>query len=175
MEINDKMDKTIDTLKKHFSSIRAGRANGEMLSRIRVMYYGSEVPLKQMASINVADSRTLIVVPFDKGAMVEIEKAISKSELGITPMSDGNNIRLTIPMMTEERRKDLDRQLRKDAEEARVALRNIRRDILEKNKKEELSEDEQKHKQTEIQKITDSYIGKIDNLLKTKIDEIMEV
>jgi ribosome recycling factor len=175
MDINERMKKSIEALRKNFTTVRAGRASAEMLDRVKVEYYGSEVPIKQVASVSAADSRTLVVTPFDKTAISDIERGILKSDVGLTPMNDGHNIRLAIPMLTEERRRELDKLLKKNAEEARVSIRNIRRDVLDKYKKEDHTTDEQKGKQEEVQKITDSYIAQVDTTLKEKEAEIMEV
>jgi len=175
VDIEERMEKCIVTLKKNLATIRAGRANAEILDRVRVPYYGTEVPLNQVASVSVPDSHTIQITPFDRNIIGDIEKAIMKSDVGLTPTNLGHNIRLAVPMLTEERRRDLDKIVKKTAEESRIAVRNVRRDILDQYKKEGLSDDELKGKQDEVQKVTDSFIEKIDQLTKAKEKEIMEV
>ena len=171
------MKKTVETTQKTFASLRTGRASPSLLDTITVEYYGSPVPLKQLANITVPESRQLLLQPFDKGAIANIEKAIQKSDLGIQPKVEGASIRLILPQLTEERRKDLVKIARKSAEEGKVAIRNIRRDGLDalKNGKGDgkLSEDAQKQLEEQIQKITDKFSKEIDTLLKTKEEEIM--
>lgn len=174
-----RMKKAIDHLGSDFSGLRAGRANPGMLDRIMVNYYGQLTALNQLANITVADARLLIIQPWDKGCMSDIEKAIMKSDLGITPSNDGNVIRIAIPPLTEERRKELVKVVKKRAEECKVAIRNIRREAndqlksLEKDKT--ISEDENKKGQDSIQKNTDKYIKDVDTILQGKEKEIMEV
>ncbi len=165
--------------KRSFSSVRTGRANPALLDRITVSYYGTPTPLNQMASVSVPEPRLLVITPWDKGSIKDIEKAILTSDLGLMPSNDGTVIRLAIPTLTEERRKELVRVVRKDAEEHRVAIRNIRRDLNDAVKKLEksgdVSEDESHRVQAVIQEQTDSFITQIDELLKVKEKEIMEV
>lgn len=174
-----KMDDVISATKKAFSSIRTGRANPGLLDRITVSYYGTPTPLNQMASVSVPEPRLLVITPWDKGAIKDIEKAILISDLGLTPSNDGTVIRLAIPTLTEERRKDLVKLVRKDAEEFRVAIRNIRRDLNETVKKMEkngdVSEDESRRIHEDIQKQTDRFVKEIDGLVEAKEKEIMEV
>ena len=175
----DRMDRTIEALRKEFSSIRTGRASLALLDGIMVNYYNTLTPLQQLASLSIPESRQMAIQPWDPKIIPDIEKAILKSDLGLTPMNDGKMIRMSIPLLTEERRKQLVKIVKKKAEEAKVAVRNIRRDANEELKKLEkekhLSEDEVKKAQDEIQKITDSYITRVDDVLANKEKEIMEV
>lgn len=173
------MQKTVEIVKREFASLRAGRATPALLDKILVNYYGTPTPVNQLASISVPEPRLLVVQPWDKSVTGEIEKAILKSDLGITPSSDGNVIRLTIPQLTEERRQELVKVIKKKAEEGRVAIRNVRRDandqLKAKQKKGEITEDELRRGQDEVQKLTDKYIKEIDRLLQAKEKEIMEI
>jgi ribosome recycling factor len=175
----DRMDRTIEVLKKEFASIRTGRASLALLDGIMVNYYDTMTPLQQLASLSIPESRQMAIQPWDPKIITEIEKAILKSDLGLTPMNDGKMIRINIPALTEERRKQLVKTVRKKAEEAKVSIRNIRRDSNEELKKLEkekhISEDEVKKSQEEIQKITDAHITKVDDVLAHKEKEIMEV
>lgn len=175
----DRMDRTIEALRKEFSSIRTGRASLALLDGIMVNYYDTLTPLQQLASLSIPESRQMAIQPWDPKAIPDIEKAILKSDLGLTPMNDGKMIRMNIPPLTEERRKQLVKLVKKKAEEAKVAVRNIRRDTNEELKKLEkekhISEDEVKKAQDEIQKITDSHITRVDEVLANKEKEIMEV
>lgn len=175
----DRMSRTIEALKKDFASIRTGRASLALLDDIMVNYYDTPTPLQQLASLSIPESRQIAIQPWDPKVISDIEKAILKSDIGLTPMNDGKTIRINIPPLTEERRKQLVKTVKKKAEEAKVAIRNIRRDSNEELKKFEkekhLSEDEVKKSQEEIQKITDSYITKVDEVLGHKEKEIMEV
>jgi len=175
----ERMTKTIETLKKEFSSIRTGRASLALLDGIMVNYYETPTPLQQLASLSIPESRQIAIQPWDPKTISDIEKAILKSDLGLTPMNDGKTVRINIPPLTEERRKQLVKTVRKKAEEAKVAIRNIRRDANEDLKKLEkekhISEDIVKKSQEEIQKLTDSYISRADEVLGNKEKEIMEV
>lgn len=175
----ERMEGAIEALKKEFGSIRTGRASLTLLEGIMVDYYGALTPLQQLASLGVPESRQIAIQPWEKRIIPEIEKAIMKSDLGLTPTNDGKIVRINIPPLTEERRKQLVKVVRKKAEEARIAIRNIRRDSNEELKKLEkdkhLSEDDAKKSHDEIQKLTDSYISKVDEVLKHKENEIMEV
>ncbi|SFH49595.1 ribosome recycling factor [Tindallia magadiensis] len=177
--IEEKMNKTVNVVNDEFKSIRAGRANPAMLDRITVEYYGAVVPLNQVATVSTPEPRMISIQPFDVSSLKEIEKAIQKSDLGINPSTDGKIIRLIIPQLTEERRKDLIKVVKAKAEEGRVAIRNERRwgnDSLKKMEKDgELTEDDLKQAQEKVQKLTDTYIQKIENLLATKEKEILEV
>ncbi|HBG08650.1 MAG: ribosome recycling factor [Limnochordia bacterium] len=174
-----RMEEVIVRTKKAFASVRTGRANPALLDRIMVSYYGTPTPLNQMASVSVPEPRMLVITPWDKSSIKDIEKAILTSDLGLVPNNDGSVIRLAIPPLTEERRKELVRLVRKDAEDHRVAVRNIRRDLNEAAKKlekdGEISEDDLRRAQDDIQKLTDRFIEQIDELLKAKEKEIMEV
>lgn len=170
---------TIELVKKDFVSMRAGRATPALLDKIMVNYYGSPTPVNQLANIAVPEARLLVIQPWDKTSMPEIERAIMKSDLGITPASDGVVIRLAIPQLTQERRLDLMKVIRKKAEEGRVAVRNVRRDTNDQlkavQKDGKISEDDLKRNQDEVQKLTDRMIKDIDNILSTKEQEIMQV
>jgi ribosome recycling factor len=174
-----RMEEVIVRTKKAFASVRTGRANPALLDRIMVSYYGTPTPLNQMASVSVPEPRMLVITPWDKSSIKDIEKAILTSDLGLVPNNDGSVIRLAIPPLTEERRKELVRLVRKDAEDHRVAVRNIRRDLNEAAKKlekdGEISQDDLRRAQDDIQKLTDRFIEQIDELLKAKEKEIMEV
>ncbi|GAB4484614.1 MAG: ribosome recycling factor [Thermodesulfovibrionales bacterium] len=176
---NERMNSAIDSMKKDFASVRTGRASLGILDGIMVDYYGTPTPLQQVASLAVPESRQITIQPWEQRIIPEIEKAIMKSDLGLTPQNDGKLIRINIPQLTEERRKQLVKVVKKRAEDARVAIRNIRRDSNEDLKKIEkekhVSEDEVKKEHDEIQKITDSFIKKVDELLQHKEHEIMEV
>jgi len=173
------MKKTIEVVKKEFASMRAGRATPALLDKIQVNYYGTPTPVNQLANITVPEARLLVIQPWDKSSLPEIERAILKSDLGINPASDGTVIRLAIPQLTQERRVDLMKVIKKKAEEGRVAVRNVRRDTNEHlkayQKDGKISEDELKRNQEEVQKLTDRIIKEIDNLLSTKEQEIMQV
>jgi ribosome recycling factor len=175
----DRMSRTVDSLKKDFASIRTGRASLALLDGLMVNYYDTLTPLQQLASLSIPESRQIAVQPWDQKIIPDVEKAILKSDLGLTPMNDGKVIRINIPPLTEERRKQLVKTVRKKAEEAKVSIRNIRRDVndeLRKLEKEKhISEDVVKKSQDEIQKLTDSFIAKVDEVLSNKEKEIMEV
>ncbi len=175
----DKMNGAIDSLKKDFASLRTGRASLALLDGITVDYYGTQTSLSQVATLGIPESRQITIQPWEQSLIPAIEKAILKSDLGLTPGNDGKTIRINIPQLTEERRKQLVKVVRKRAEEAKIAVRNIRRDTNEELKKTEkekhVSEDETKRLQEEIQKLTDSYINKIEEALQHKEKEIMEV
>lgn len=178
-EAENNMKKSIDLLKKDFASMRAGRATPALLDKIMVNYYGTPTPVNQLANISVPEARLLVIQPWDKSSLSEIERAIMKSDLGITPASDGTVIRLNIPQLTQERRKELVKSIKKKAEECRVAVRNVRRDVNDQlkslQKDGKTSEDDLKRGQDEVQKLTDRYIKEIDNLLSVKEQEIMQV
>jgi ribosome recycling factor len=173
------MDKAIQNLEKEFSKLRTGRASVTLLEDLKVDYYGTLTPLNQLASISTPDSRTLAIQPWDRNAFGEIEKAIQKSDLGINPVNDGKIIRINIPPLTEERRKELVKVAKKYAEEAKIAIRNVRRDandaLKKKKNDKELTEDEMHRGQDEVQKITDSFVQKVDEVLNKKEKEIMEI
>jgi ribosome recycling factor len=179
MEMAEKMDKSLDAFKQELSKIRTGRASLSLLDGIKAEAYGASMPLNQVATLTIPESRQIVIQPWDPQVMSSIEKAILKSELGLTPVNDGKVIRINIPQLTEERRKDLVKIVKKIAEEYRVAVRNHRRDAIDSLKKQkknkEISEDEQFKLQDEAQKETDSYIAKIDEVAAEKENEVMEV
>ena len=176
---SDKMRKSIDAVNADFASVRAGRANASVLDRISVDYYGSPTPIQQIAAIASPDPRQLVITPWDGTALKPIERAIQESDLGINPQNDGKSIRLNFPQLTEERRKELIKGASKTGEEAKVALRNIRRDAMDKakamKKTGELTEDSQKTMEEDVQKLTDKYIKNIDAAVEEKQKEIMSV
>ena len=175
----EKMSKTLSVLKEDLNTVRAGRANAALLDQISIDYYGSQTPLKNMANIQVPDPRTLTIIPFDPSTLKSIEKAIQASNLGINPTNDGKNIRLVIPPLTEERRKDLTKLIKKMGEESKVAVRNLRRDANDQIKKAEksgeLTEDDVKKDLDEIQKMTDKCMKDIESIIANKDKEIMEL
>ena len=175
----ERMQKTIVALKKEFGSLRAGRANAQVLDRIMVDYYGTPTPINQLGNISSPEPRLLVISVWDQKAIGEVEKAIQKSDLGINPTNDGKVVRLVFPELTEERRKELVKVVRKKAEEAKVAIRSIRRDGNEQIKKERkenlITEDDQKDLETDIQKVTDGFIKEIDTITADKEKEIMEI
>ncbi len=175
----ERMEKSINSLKYEYNSIRAGRANAAILDRITVDYYGSPTPINQMAAISVPEARVLAIQPWDMSALSLIEKAILASDIGINPSNDGRIIRLVFPALTEERRKQLSKDVSKYAEEAKVAVRQIRRDSIEKiktmKKNSEITEDDQKYGEDELQKITDDFVKRIDEIAVAKTKEIMEI
>ncbi len=175
---DEKMNKTYEFLMEDFAMIRAGRANPHLLDKIKVDYYGSQTPIQQVGNISVPEARIIQISPWEKNLIKEIEKAILASDVGITPTNDGQVIRLVFPELTEERRKSLVKEIKKDGEEAKVAIRNVRRegnDAFKKLVKEEVSEDEVKELEDEMQKLTDAYVKKIDTLVEAKSKEILTV
>lgn len=178
-QTKDRMEKAIQAYSRELASIRAGRASAALLDKVTVDYYGAPTPVNQLASINVPEARLLVVQPYDKTSLGDIEKAIIKADLGLNPSNDGTVIRISIPALTEERRKELVKLVKKSSEEAKVAVRNIRRDgnddlkKLEKNG--DITEDELRGYTDDIQKLTDSYIAKVETVTKEKEKEIMEV
>ena len=175
LELNEKMDKAISTLEKRFTTVRAGRANPSSLDGIVVEYYGSMTPLKQLATISVPEARQLLIKPFDKGCLKDIEKAILASNLGYNPGNDGETIRIIIPELTEERRRELVKQVKALAEEAKIALRNIRQDANKALSNLELPEDEEKGLEKDIQDIVNEYNKKVEAKLKEKEEELLTV
>lgn len=174
----ERMEKAIAALKRDLATLRAGRASAALLDRIQVEYYGAMTPVNQLANISTPDPRTLVIQPWDKSSLGEIERAIMKSDLGLTPVNDGSIIRLAIPALTQERRADLVKQTKKFGEDAKVAVRNIRRDAnddIKKLEKTDISEDESRRHQEDIQKTTDKYIAEVDKVLAAKEKDIMEV
>lgn len=177
-QYEDKMKKTVEFLESDYGSIRAGRANPHVLDKLRVNYYGTPTPIQQVGNVTVPDPRIIQIAPWEKTLLKEIEKAIMTSDLGINPSNDGSVVRLVFPELTEERRKDLVKDIKKKAEEGKVAIRNIRRDgndAFKKLSKEDVSEDEIKQLGEELQKLTDKYIKDIDKLMEEKSQEIMKV
>ena len=177
--LSDRMNKVIDNLETNYSEVRAGRANPAILNKVSVEYYGVPTPINQVASISVPEARLIVIQPWDRSILSQVEKAIEKADIGIHPMNDGQVIRLTFPELTEERRKDLVKDIRKMAEEAKVAVRNVRRDEMDEAKdllkNKEISEDEEKALEEKIQKETDKYVAKIDEMSEKKEKEIMSV
>ena len=175
----EKMEKTISSLTENYANIRAGRANPHLLDKIKVDYYGAPSPLQSVANVSVPEARIIAIQPWDKSLIKDIEKAIMASDIGITPSNDGQIIRLVFPELTEERRKDLSKDIKKKGEEAKVAIRNIRRDGMDALKKEgknnDVSEDETKSLEDKMQKMTDKYVSKIDEMIESKSKEIMTV
>ena len=178
-DCKNRMQKSIDSLEKDFGKLRTGRASTALVDSIRVDYYGTPTPLNQGASVSIPDSRTISISPWDRNAFNSIEKAIMKSDLGLTPINDGRAIRISIPVLTEERRKDLVKMAKKYTEEAKVAIRNVRRDVNDALKKmhtaKEISEDDLHKAQDEVQKTTDNFVKKADAVLTEKEKEIMEI
>ncbi|MBQ8793283.1 MAG: ribosome recycling factor [Clostridia bacterium] len=175
----EKMNKSIDALEREYKSIRAGRANAAVLDRVNVDYYGVPTPVQQMAAISVPEPRTLLITPWDKSTLKDIEKAILTSEIGINPQNDGTCIRLNFPPLTEERRKDIVKDIRKKGEDAKVAVRNQRRDALDKlkalKKNNAITEDDEANGEKKIQNLTDKFCKEIDELAGIKEKEIMEI
>jgi len=178
-EARSQMEKSIEAMRREFASVRTGKATPALLDMVRVDAYGSKMPINQVATVSAPEARMLIVQPWDKSLMHAIEKAIQTAELGLNPANDGNVIRVPIPALTEERRKDMVRMLHKLAEEGRVAIRHARqeanKDLKRRQQAHELSEDDVHRQMDEVQKLTDSYIQKVEELLKTKEQEVMEV
>ncbi len=175
----EKMEKSLSNLQEDYVSIRAGRANPHILDKIQVHYYGTPSPLQSVANISVPEARMILIQPWESSLIKDIEKAILSSDLGLTPANDGKAVRLAFPELTEERRKELVKDVKKKGENAKVAVRNIRRDandaIKKQNKANEISDDEQKQLEDQIQKLTDKYIAKIDGAMETKSTEVMTV
>ena len=178
-QFEEKMEKSLESLENEYSNIRAGRANPNILKKIKVDYYGVPTPLQQVGNISVPEARTIVITPWDRSMVKEIEKAILCSDLGLTPNNDGKSVILNFPELTEERRKDLVKDIKKKGENAKVAVRNIRRDandyFKKQNKANEISEDEQKDYEDKVQKLTDKYIDKIEAAIEDKSKEIMTV
>ncbi len=175
----EKFKKTLDALKKEYGTLRAGRAAPSLLDKVMVDYYGTPTPVNQVANVTVPEPRIILIKPYDKGSLKDIERAIQKSDLGLTPNSDGTAIRLAIPQPTQERRKEIVKVVSKKAEESKVAMRNIRRDANEAIKKlekgKEITEDDRKDGETKVQKMLDKYIKQVDEVKSAKEKEVMEV
>ncbi|MEW6553226.1 MAG: ribosome recycling factor [Actinomycetota bacterium] len=173
------MKKAVEHVRDDFASVRTGRASASLLNRVSVNYYGAPTPLNQIASIAVPEPTLLVVSPYDKSVIEDVEKAIHQADLGVNPVSDGNVIRLPIPKLTEERRKEMTKSVRAKAEEGRVAIRNVRRDVIEDlrafEKEHEITKDDLHRGQEEVQKLTDRFISETDDMLKVKEKELMEV
>lgn len=178
-DIKKHMEKTLEHLKVEFSKMRVGRANPSMLEGVKVDVYGSQMGIKEVAALSVPDAKTITITPWDRGVIAEVEKAILAANLGITPMNDGKMIRINLPPLTEDRRKDFVKQLKKQGEDAKVSIRNVRRDGNDKLKSQkdagEISEDDVRRFQDEIQKMTDHYIADIDKTVEGKSKEIMSL
>lgn len=177
--VEEKMNKAIEHLKDELANIRAGRANPAILNKVMVDYYGSQTPINQLGSVSVPEARQILVTPWDKSMLGNIERAIQKADIGINPLNDGNSIRLVFPELNEQRRKELVKECKSLGEEAKVAIRNIRRDAMDKvkanQKAGEITEDELKVSEDKIQKITDKYVDNVDNTISVKEKEIMEI
>ena len=174
-EAEMKMLKSIENLEKRFATVRAGRANPSVLDKVMVSYYGVDTPLKSLATISVPEARQLLIKPFDRSCLKQIEKGIFDADLGFTPNNDGESIRIVIPPLTEDRRRELTKQVKAMAEEAKVAVRNIRRETMEDIEKADLPEDVEKGKDKEVQDLVNEYNKKIDDMLKEKEEELMSV
>ena len=178
-KLKEKMQKTINVLEGDLAAVRAGRANPAVLDRVTVDYYGAPTPVNQMAAIAVAEARILVITPWDKTTLIPIEKAIQASDIGINPINDGSVLRLTFPQLTEERRKDLVKEIKKTGEESKVALRSIRRDIMDKfkamKKNNEITEDDLKNCEKDVQNVTDKFVKNIDDMIAKKEAEIMSI
>ena len=178
-DADERMHKSVDATNGEFSSVRTGRASPALLDRVHVDYYGASTPLKQLASINAPEAQMLTVQPFDKSSLKAIERGITEANLGLTPSNDGNIVRLVIPQLTEERRKEFVKMCRHIAEEGRIAIRNVRRDVMhdlrELKDEGDVGEDEERRAESELQKLTDKRIAELDGLLKGKEEEILEV
>jgi len=179
IDIEDKMKKAISVLKENLAGLRAGRANPAILDKITVDYYGVPTPINQLGSISVPEARVIVIQPWDAKILKDIEKAIQKSDIGINPNNDGKVIRLIFPVLTEERRKELTKSVKKYGEDTKVAVRSIRRDAIDRfkvqKKNSEITEDDLKDAEEDIQKMTDKYISEIDKIVEAKVKEIMEV
>ncbi|MBP1535350.1 MAG: ribosome recycling factor [Ruminococcus sp.] len=175
----EKMEKSVNVMLNDFAAIRAGRANPAVLDKVKVEYYGSPTPINQMAAISVAEARILVITPWDKSTLKSIEKAIQASDIGINPQNDGQTIRLIFPQLTEDRRKEIVKEVKKGGEDCKVAVRSIRRDAIEKikakKKNNEITEDEQKDGEDEIQKLTDKFVKEIDSHVAEKEKEILSI
>ena len=178
-EAKSHMEKAVEAMRREFSAVRTGKASPALLDVVRVDAYGSKMPIQQVATVNAPEPRLLVVQPWDKGLLKAIEKAIQEAELGLNPSNDGNIIRVPVPALTEERRKDMVKMLHKIAEEGRVAVRHARqeanKELKRKQQAHEISEDDARRQMDEVQKLTDTYIGRIDELLKVKEQEVLEV
>lgn len=171
----EEMNNTLESVEKRFKLVRAGRANPQMLDTVMVLYYGVPTPLKQLATVSVPEARCLLIKPFDKSCLHAIEKGIFEANLGLTPNNDGESVRIVIPPLTEDRRKELTKQVKAISEDGKVSIRNVRREAIESIKKEEYPEDEEKKLEEKIQNLVNDYNKKIDEMLKEKEDELLSV
>jgi ribosome recycling factor len=178
-DAGDRMTKSVEATRHQFASVRAGRAHPSLLDRLNVDYYGAQTPLKQLATISAPEPRLLTISPYDKSAIKAIEKSVRESDLGLNPSNDGNVVRLMIPELTEERRRDLVKMVRHIAEEGRIGIRNVRRDVMhdlrELKGEGEVGQDDERRAEQELQKLTDAHVADVDNALKAKEQEILEV
>jgi ribosome recycling factor len=178
-DATDRMEKAVEAIRREFATVRTGRASPHILDRVQVDYYGAQTPINQLAQVSASEARLLTVTPYDKSSIKSIEKAILESDVGLTPSNDGNVIRLTLPELTEERRKDLVKVVHNIAEEGRVSIRHIRREVMhdlkELKSEGEVGEDQERRAESELQKLTDAKIGEIDSFLSGKEEEILEV
>ena len=174
-EFENKMKSAIEYLKETYGEIRAGRANPRILDKVNVMYYGTSTPINQVASISVPEAKQILIKPWDRNVIKDVERALIEADLGILPQNDGQNIRLIFPDLTGERRKEIAKDLKEYAEEAKISIRNVRRDALDAVKKEELPEDDERREETRVQDLTDKYTKLIDEIYKEKESEIMTV
>lgn len=178
-DLEQKMKKAIESMEKEFKKVRTGRANPAILDNVMVDYYGNQTPLNQVGNVSVPDPQMIVISPWEKNMLKEIEKAIQIADLGITPQNDGNIVRLPIPPLTEERRKEMVKQIKKTGENAKIPIRNVRRDgneqLKQMEKSKEISQDDQKKQMAKIQTLTDTYIKNVDDLMKDKEKELMEV
>lgn len=179
METTDKMEKAVESVKRNFNTVRTGRANGAMLDRIQVEYYGAMTALKAMANVSTPDAQTIVIQPFDKTAIKDIERAIQQSDLGINPNNDGNVVRLFVPPLTQDRRKEMTKQVGKLAEEGKIAVRNVRRDALKQFEKMQkdgaLSEDQLEAYKASVQKLTDGFVKQVEDIEASKNKELLQV
>ena len=178
-DATDRMEKAVEAIRREFATVRTGRASPHILDRVQVDYYGAQTPINQLAQVSASEARLLTITPYDKSSIKSIEKAILESDVGLTPSNDGNVIRLTLPELTEERRKDLVKVVHNIAEEGRVSIRHIRREVMhdlkELKSEGEVGEDQERRAESELQKMTDAKIGEIDSFLSGKEEEILEV
>ncbi|GFR52263.1 hypothetical protein Agub_g14797 [Astrephomene gubernaculifera] len=174
-DAEERMKKCLNVVAEGFNTIRTGRANPAILDKVMVECYGSPVPLKQLAAVTVPDSQTLLISPFDKGSLKDVERALLEADLGINPNNDGERVRLIMPPMTQDRRKELSKQVSKMSEEGKVAVRNVRKDAMKKVDKVELPKDDKKALEDDIQKLTDTYVKKLEDMAKSKTEEVMKL
>lgn len=178
-DADSRMQQSVDHLRQELTKVRTGRANPDLLDHLRVEYYGSEIPISQAANITVADSRTLVIQPWEKSMVSPIEKAIMQSDLGLNPNTAGTTIRIALPPLTEERRRELTKVVHAEGENAKIAIRNVRRDVIhdvkDLQKEKEITEDDERRAESDIQDLTDKYVAKVDQVVETKDKELMEI